>query len=104
MISNNESFQIIAKTSFGLEDVLIKELKALGVKEVEKGNRAVTFSGNKEMLYKANLWLRTASRLIVPFKEFTIKSDDELYQKVKAMDWESIFHVDQTFAIDSTVF
>ena len=101
---NNKSFQIIAKTSFGLEDVLMEELKVLGVKDAEKGNRAVTFYGNKEMLYKANLWLRTASRLIVPFKEFTIKSDAELYQKIKELEWESIFDVTQTFAIDSTVF
>ena len=104
MVNDNGSFQIVAKTSFGLEDVLIEELKALGVKEWEKGNRAVTFSGNKEMLYRANLWLRTASRLIVPFKEFDIQSDDDLYQKVKALDWESLFNVDQTFAIDATVF
>ncbi len=104
MVNNKESFKIIAKTSFGLEDVLIEELKTLGVTQYEKGNRAVTFYGNKEMLYKANLWVRTASRLIVPFKEFTIKSNDELYQKVKAIDWESIFDVTQTFAIDSTVF
>jgi putative N6-adenine-specific DNA methylase len=102
---NNESqFKIIAKTSYGLEDVLIEELKQLGVNEYEKGNRAVTFYGNKEILYKANLWLRTASKLIVPFKEFSIKSDAELYQKVKALDWENIFDVNQTFAIDSTVF
>lgn len=103
-MNNNESFQIIAKTSFGLEDVLIEELKALGVKEWEKGNRTVTFSGNKEQLYKANLWLRTASRLILPFKEFDIESNDELYQKIKDIDWESLFDVHQTFAIDSTIF
>ncbi len=102
---NNENvFQIIAKTSFGLEDVLIEELRALGVKDCEKGNRAVTFSGNKEMLYKANIWLRTASRLIVPFKEFTIKDDTDLYNKVKEIEWETIFDLNQSFAIDSTVF
>lgn len=96
--------KIIAKTSFGLEDVLIEELEQLGVTKFEKGIRAVTFYGNKEMLYKANLWLRTASRLIVPFKEFTIKNDTDLYQKMKSIEWETIFDVNQTMAIDSTVF
>jgi len=77
--------KIIAKTSFGLEDVLIEELKQLGVTKFEKGIRAVIFYGDKEVLYKANLWLRTASRLIVPFQEFTIKNDADLYKKMKAM-------------------
>ena len=96
--------KIIAKTSFGLEDVLIEELKELGITEIEKANRAVTFYATKEELYKANIWLRTANRLIMPFKEFTIKSDDDLYNQIKKIEWEDIFDVTQTFAIDSTVF
>jgi 23S rRNA (guanine2445-N2)-methyltransferase len=96
--------KIVAKTSFGLEDVLIEELKQLGVTNFEKGIRAVTFHGNKEMLYKANLWLRTANRLLTPFREFTIKSDADLYDKIKAIEWESIFDIDQSLAIDSAVF
>lgn len=96
--------KIIAKTSFGLEDVLIEELKELGITEIEKANRAVTFQATKEELYKANIWLRTANRLIMPFKEFTIKSDADLYNQIKKIEWEDIFDVNQTFAIDSTVF
>jgi len=99
-----KQYKILAKTSFGLEDVLMEELKELGITEFEKGIRAVTFYGNKEILYKANLWLRTANRLLIPIKEFAIKSDDELYQNIKAINWEEIFDVNQTFAIDSTVF
>ena len=103
-MNTDQPLKIIAKTSFGLEDVLIEELKQLGVTDYEKGIRAVTFYGNKETLYKANIWLRTANRLIVPFKEFTIKNVDDLYRQTKRIEWETIFNVDQTFAIDSTVF
>ena len=96
--------RIIAKTSYGLEEVLVEELRQIGVTEVELATRAVMFEGTKETLYKANLWLRSANRLIVPIKTFKIKSADDLYDKVKEIAWEDIFTVDQTFAIDSTVF
>ncbi len=96
--------RIIAKTSYGLEEVLVEELRQLGVTEVELATRAVMFEGTKETLYKANLWLRSANRLIVPIKTFKIKSADDLYDKVKEIAWEDIFTIDQTFAIDSTVF
>lgn len=97
-------FKIIAKTSYGLEEVLIEELKQLGVHEVETATRAVIFEGNKETLYKTNLWLRSANRLIVPIRTFRIKNADDLYHKVKNIAWEDIFSINQTFAIDSTVF
>jgi len=98
-----KTFTILAKTSFGLEEVLAQEIKNLGVETVEIGTRAVSFEGNKELLYKANLWLRTANRLLIPFKKFKITSADNLYQRINRIPWEDIFDVDQTFAIDSTV-
>jgi putative N6-adenine-specific DNA methylase len=101
---NENKFKIIAKTSYGLEEVLVEELKQLGINQAEIVTRAVIFEGNKEELYKANLWLRSANRLIVPIKTFKIKDADELYSKVKNIAWEDIFNIDQTFAIDSTVF
>lgn len=99
-----QDFKIIAKTSYGLEDVLIQELKELGINEVEKGNRLVSFNGDKAILYKTNLWLRTANRIIVPIRQFNIKNDNDLYHKVKNISWEDYLSLDQTFAIDSTVF
>lgn len=96
--------RIIAKTSFGLEEVLAEELKQIGVAEVKLATRAVLFEGTKETLYKANLWLRTANRLIVPIQTFRIRSAEDLYDKVKKIVWEDIFNLEQTFAIDSTVF
>lgn len=100
----NDQMTIIAKTSTGLEEVLAEEIKAIGGVVLEVGTRAVTFKGNKELLYKANIWLRTANRIIVPYTSFEISSVDDLYNKVKEIPWEAIFDVDQTFAIDSTVF
>lgn len=104
MINAHDELEIIAKTSFGLEDVLADEIKALGVNTTTKANRAVIFSGNLEILYKANLWLRSANRIIVPIKKFRISSVDDLYHQTKKINWENIFNVNQTFAIDSAVF
>lgn len=103
MITEKE-FKIIIKTSFGLEEVLIEELKQLGICNVELGNRVVSFTGNLSDIYKANLWLRTANRIIVPLKTFKITSDVDLYNKVKLIAWDKYFSVNQSFLIDSTVF
>lgn len=103
MITEKE-FKIIIKTSFGLEEVLIEELNQLGISNVELGNRFVSFTGNLSDVYKANLWLRTANRIIVPLKTFKISSDVDLYNKVKLIAWDKYFSVNQSFLIDSTVF
>lgn len=101
---NEKEFKIIIKTSFGLEEVLIEELKQLGINNVELGNRAVSFTGTLTDIYKANLWLRTANRIIVPLQTFNISSDTDLYDKIKKINWDNYFTVNQTFLIDSTVF
>ena len=59
-------FELIAKTFQGLEEVLAKELTALGANNVEIGRRMVSFTGNKEMMYRANFSLRTALRILKP--------------------------------------
>ena len=79
----SESFEMIAKTFQGLEEVLAEELTALGANDVAIGRRMVSFSGNKEMLYKANFCLRTAIRILKPIKSFTAKNADEVYEQVK---------------------
>ncbi len=101
---NEKEFKIIIKTSFGLEEVVIKELVELGINNAIIGNRAVSFTGNLTDLYKINLWLRTATRIIVPLETFKITSDTDLYNKVKLIKWDKYFSVNQTFLIDSTVF
>ncbi len=96
-------FQMVAKTFQGLEDVLRDELIALGAENVELGNRMVTFEGDKELMYRANLCCRTALRILKPIVKFTADTTDELYDYVRDLDWEQFMTVDSTFSIDSTV-
>lgn len=100
----SESFEMIAKTFQGLEEVLAEELTALGANDVAIGRRMVSFSGNKEMLYKANFCLRTAIRILKPIKSFTAKNADEVYEQVKGFPWKDILDENKTFAVDAVVF
>ena len=100
----SEQFQMIAKTFQGLEEVLAQELTALGANDIEIGRRMVSFSGDKEMMYKANFCLRTAIRILKPIKSFTAKNADEVYDQIKAICWEDILNVEKTFAVDAVVF
>jgi len=89
------------KTLFGLENVLASELNDLGASEVEILNRAVKFRGDKRLLYKSNLKLRTAIKILQQISEFSIKSADDLYKKIHRIDWENYLSVDKTFAIEA---
>ncbi|HAD98670.1 MAG TPA: RNA methyltransferase [Cryomorphaceae bacterium] len=95
---------MLAKTYFGLESVLAKELQLLGARNVKTINRGVSFEGDLGFLYKANLWTRTALRILVPIANFKVRNEDELYKKVKDLDWEDYFEVNKTFVIDANVF
>ncbi|MBO4664264.1 MAG: RNA methyltransferase [Bacteroidaceae bacterium] len=99
-----EEFKIIAKTFQGLEEVLAKELTELGANNIEIGRRMVSFTGDKEMLYKANFCLRTAVKILKPIKEFKATDADEVYEVVKKMDWSAVMDCNNTFLIDSVVF
>lgn len=100
----NEKFEIIAKTFQGLEDVLAQEVTVLGGEDVEIGKRMVSFKGDKEMLYKANLYCRTALRILKPIFTFTASDTDEVYEKIKSFDWDQYLSPEQTFSIESVVF
>ena len=102
---------MLAKTFKGLEEVLAQELTELGANDVQIERRAVRFSGDKAMLYKANLCLRTASRVLLLIKNEKLKiknasrkPEDLLYDMAKAIDWAQYMSVDSTFAIDATVY
>jgi len=97
-------FEMIAKTFRGLEEVLAGELVKIGANNVQLQRRAVSFTGDKAMMYKANLCLRTASRVLKPILSFTASNPDEVYEEVKKINWSDYMTVDSTFAIDSTVF
>lgn len=97
-------FTMIAKTFKGLEEVLAGEITALGGNDIEIGRRAVSFTGDKGLLYRANLWLRTASRVLVPIATFRANDADEVYAEVKKIDWEQYMDLTTTFSIDATVY
>lgn len=97
------TFSMVAKTFQGLEDVLRDELISLGAENVEMGRRMVSFEGDLEMMYKANLSCRTALRILKPIEKFTAYNPDELYDVVRETEWEKYMTPETTFAIDSTV-
>ncbi len=95
---------MIAKTFKGLEQVLAEELTELGADEVQIQRRAVSFTGDKELLYRANFSLRTALRILVPIATFTAKDADAVYEQAKQVDWSEFMTVNTGFAIDATVY
>lgn len=95
--------KLIIKTFEGLEHILKEELEALTDTHIEVLKRAVMLEGNKQLLYQANLHLRTAIRILVFIQEFTITDEKDLYQKVNNIKWEDYFGIDNTFAVDSVV-
>lgn len=99
----NNTFEMVAKTFQGLEDVLAEELRNIGAEKVEIGRRMVSFEGDLAMLYKANLCCRTALRILKPIYKFTAADTDALYDAVKQFDWSTVMSLDKTFAIDSVV-
>ena len=98
------NFKMLAKTFYGFEDLLENELKQLGAQEVEKGNRIVHFKGDKGFMYKANLSLRTALKILVPIYHCRVNSEHDLYHAAYDYPWENHFSVNETIAIDSVVF
>ena len=95
--------EYIAKTFLGLEEVLAEEIRALGADQPEVLNRAVKFYGDKAMLYRTNLNLRTALKVLVPIRKFTSSNEDDLYQAVYDYPWEQHFNLYNTFVIDGVV-
>ena len=96
--------KFLAKTFYGLENVLAKELIELGANDVETGNRAVSFSGDKAIMYKANFCCRTAIRILKVVKTFNARSADDIYNEVKKIDWSKHLDPKKTFSIDSVVY
>ena len=88
---------------FGFEEILAKELRNLGAGNVEEGVRSVFFEGDTGFMYKANLCLRTAIKIVKPIHSFRVRDENDLYKKIYAMDWFDYLSTSTTFAIDATV-
>lgn len=91
--------KLIAKTLYGLEPVLAKELIAIGSQNVRAVNRAVTFEGDLKLLYKANYCLRSALSILVAISEFRIRSSKDLYNNCLKTDWGKYLDSDSTFSV-----
>ncbi len=103
-----EKFDIIVKTQSGLEDILVGELEQIGAQNIEKIKRGAKCTGDKELLYKANYLCRTAMKVLKPIKDFTITSQQDLYDQIKLINWRDFLNLHHTFAIhhavNSTIF
>jgi len=98
-MNRDKDFKMVATTMFGLEELLAKELRDLGGQDIVVGVRNVSFKGDKGFMYKANIALRTAIRVLVPIKVTKIYDEEDLYDAVKKVKWENYMDVDGTFAI-----
>lgn len=95
--------ELVAKTLYGLEEVLKDEIIALGGKDVEVGNRVVTYKGDMKLLYESNLWLRTAISVLIPVKKFRFADEKDLYRKFSKINFSDIMGVRDTFAAKGAV-
>ncbi|WP_034576055.1 class I SAM-dependent RNA methyltransferase [Capnocytophaga sp. oral taxon 412] len=97
------NYKMVAKTFFGFEDILADELRNLGAMHVTKGVRSVQFEGDKGFMYKANLCLRTALKILKPIASFYVRNEKEYYQKLYNFNWQTYLRVDQTFSVTATL-
>ena len=100
----NQDTSFLVKTFYGFEPLLEKELRKLGAKNIQSINRAVSFEGDLGFLYKANLSLRTALRILMPIGRFPVKNQTDLYRAIDRIDWSKWFSAEQSFIIDVTLF
>ena len=88
----------------GLEAVLAQELTQLGANNIQIGRRMVAFTGNQEMMYRANFQLRTAIRILKPIAHFKARSAEDMYDEVRKIDWSQYIEHGKTFSVDSVVY
>ena len=98
-----DNFKMVAKTLFGFEELLAKELTQLGAQDVKIGVRSVSFVGDKGFMYKANLALRTAIKILKPLTTFRIKDEQDLYDQVYKIAWEDYMSENGSLAVNATV-
>lgn len=102
-VSTSNKNKIIAKTFFGTENVCAQELSELGAQNIELFNRAVSFDYDKKTLYKVNLWSRTAVSFLSGIADFNFKTQEEFYQRMYEIDWNSHFSVKKTILIKAVI-
>ncbi|MBG6132704.1 putative N6-adenine-specific DNA methylase [Aquimarina sp. EL_43] len=101
IVSN--SFKMVAKTLYGFEEVLASELRKIGAQKVEIGNRMVSFYGDTGFMYKANLCLRTAVKILKPITSKKVRNENDIYNFIQSIRWQEYLSLEDTFAISATV-
>lgn len=94
----NRKFNLVATAASGLEALVGKELRDLGI-ECQVENGRARFEGTMETIATANLWLRTADRVKIVVGEFDAYTFDELFENVKALPWEDFLPLDAAFPV-----
>lgn len=90
-------FELIAPCHFGMESVLKREITDLGYDITEVSDGRVTFFGDEEALCRANIFLRTAERILIKIGSFHAETYEELFQGTKALPWEEYIPADGKF-------
>ena len=98
-----QTFSLSATTLFGLEEILAEELKSIGATNLRVQRRFVEFTGDQYVMYKANLWCRTAIRVLKPIAYFTLHEEKDLYREIQEIRWDKYLTPQSTIAIDSFV-
>lgn len=91
--------KLVARTLAGLEEVLAKEIEEIGGTDIEIFNRAIEYDGDVRLMYKSNLWLRTAIDVLLPLSKFTANSEEELYDKVQKINWSNYITSEKHFRL-----
>ncbi|ARN77057.1 RNA methyltransferase [Nonlabens spongiae] len=99
----SENFKMVAKTLFGLEEVLERELRQLGAMDIKKGVRMVEFLGDQGFMYKANMMLRTAIRILKPIYSFKARNEVDLYDGIYQFDWSQYLTPHDTLSVSGTI-
>lgn len=96
-------FKLFASTPLNIEDLLVSELESFGAGNIKQVKAGVHFTGTLETAYKVCLWSRTANRVLLPIKEFSTESKEQLYTCIKLIKWENIISPEDTFAISANI-
>jgi 23S rRNA (guanine2445-N2)-methyltransferase / 23S rRNA (guanine2069-N7)-methyltransferase len=101
MIRKHKKF--IATCAAGLEELIAQEIETFGGRQITSSTGAVCFSSSMPVAYRACLWSRFASRILMVLGQFEAIDTDALYTGVRSVDWNKYFGVTGTFAVDAAV-
>lgn len=96
-------YKLFANTPLNIEDLLVAELLSLGAGNIKQVKAGAHFLGTLETIYRVCLWSRTANRVLLPIKEFSAESKEQLYSCIKLIAWENIISPEDTFAISAKI-